>query len=194
LNKFQRSKSRTEASPTRCVGRTLSSSHNKCGNASSSSTIGRLIATVWRGALFPAISDWMSRHWVRSMNGGGKKTFARRWERFCSTLGDARSRTRRTPLDHVRPRHRVHGLALSAGGGLGVQTWFCDPQAPWQKGTVENTNRRARRWLTRDTDPLSIEDRHLKDVCAHLNSTPRKCLGFRTPSEVFRQKLMASSR
>lgn len=41
--------------------------------------------------------------------------------------------------------------------GLGVQTWFCDPQAPWQKGTVENANRRARKWLPRDTDPLSIE-------------------------------------
>ncbi|HEU4985538.1 MAG TPA: IS30 family transposase [Rhizobiaceae bacterium] len=78
--------------------------------------------------------------------------------------------------------------------GLGVETWFCDPQAPWQKGTVENTNRRARRWLSRDTDPLSIENHDLKDVCAHLNSTPRKCLGFRTPSEVFRQKLLAANR
>jgi IS30 family transposase len=78
--------------------------------------------------------------------------------------------------------------------GLGVQTWFCDPQAPWQKGTVENTNRRARRWLPRDTDPLSIDDQDLHKVCAHLNSTPRKCLGFKTPAEVFRQKMMASNR
>ncbi|MDB2408123.1 IS30 family transposase, partial [Jannaschia sp.] len=30
---------------------------------------------------------------------------------------------------------------------IGTQTWFCDPSSPWQKGTVENTNRRARRWL-----------------------------------------------
>ncbi len=74
--------------------------------------------------------------------------------------------------------------------GLGVQTWFCDPQAPWQKGTVEDTNRRARRWLSRDTDPLSVEDRHLKDVWAHLNATSRKCLGFKTPAAVFRQKLL----
>ncbi|MDH7799259.1 IS30 family transposase [Beijerinckia sp. GAS462] len=78
--------------------------------------------------------------------------------------------------------------------GLGVQTWFCDPQAPWQKGTVENTNRRARKWLSRDTDPLSIKGRELYDICAHLNSTPRKCLGFKTPAEVFRQKLLAASR
>ena len=30
---------------------------------------------------------------------------------------------------------------------IGTQTWFCDPSSPWQKGTVENTNRRARREL-----------------------------------------------
>ncbi|BCH20785.1 hypothetical protein MesoLjLb_05700 [Mesorhizobium sp. L-8-3] len=78
--------------------------------------------------------------------------------------------------------------------GLGVETWFCDPQSPWQKGTVENTNRRARRWLSIDTGPFSIDDRDLHQVCAHLYSTPRKCLGFRTPAEVFRQKLVAARR
>lgn len=76
--------------------------------------------------------------------------------------------------------------------GLGAQTWFCDPQSPWQKGTVENTNRRARRWLSRDIDPLSIKADDLVKICAHLNSTPRKCLGFKTPAEVFRQRTMAT--
>lgn len=28
---------------------------------------------------------------------------------------------------------------------IGTQTWFCDPSYPWQKGTVENTNRSVRR-------------------------------------------------
>ncbi|KSV86891.1 hypothetical protein N184_32105 [Sinorhizobium sp. GL28] len=46
--------------------------------------------------------------------------------------------------------------------GIGAQTWFCDPQSPWQKGTVENTNRRVRKWLSRDVDPLSITDDDLK--------------------------------
>lgn len=31
--------------------------------------------------------------------------------------------------------------------GLGADPWFCDPQSPWQKGTVENTNNRLRRYL-----------------------------------------------
>ena len=78
--------------------------------------------------------------------------------------------------------------------GLGTQTWFCDPQSPWQKGTVENTNRRARRWLSREVDPLAVSDTELRRLCDHLNATPRKCLGFRTPAEVFRQKLMARKR
>lgn len=55
--------------------------------------------------------------------------------------------------------------STTAGGGFefvdwphlrasaGVQTWFCDPRSSWQKGTVENANRRMRRWLPRDTDP-----------------------------------------
>jgi transposase, IS30 family len=74
--------------------------------------------------------------------------------------------------------------------GLGAATWFCDPQAPWQKGSVENTNGRLRRYLPRELDPTSITDRYLKSICDRLNATPRKCLGYRTPAEVFRDRLM----
>ncbi|MBB6511135.1 hypothetical protein F4695_004533, partial [Rhizobium soli] len=77
---------------------------------------------------------------------------------------------------------------------IGTQTWFCDPQSPWQKGTVENTNRRARKWLSREVNPLSLSDRDLTEICSHLNATPRKCLGYKTPAEVFRQKLLAQIR
>ncbi len=37
--------------------------------------------------------------------------------------------------------------------GIGADSWFCDPQAPWQKGTVENTNNRLRKILPRSTEP-----------------------------------------
>lgn len=76
---------------------------------------------------------------------------------------------------------------------IGTQTWFCDPQSPWQKGTVENTNRRAWKWLSREVDPLSVSDGD-HTICNQLNETPRKCLGYRTPAEVFRKKLLAQLR
>lgn len=77
---------------------------------------------------------------------------------------------------------------------IGTQTWFCDPQSPWQKGTVENTNGRVRKWLSREVDPLSVTDSDLIEICDQLNTTPRKCLGYRTPAEVFRKKLLAQMR
>lgn len=74
--------------------------------------------------------------------------------------------------------------------GLGADPWFCDPQAPWQKGTVENTNNRLRRYIPRKADPTAFTNRYLRSICDRLNATPRKCLGFQTPTEVFRVKLM----
>lgn len=74
--------------------------------------------------------------------------------------------------------------------GIGADAWFCDPQAPYQKGTVENTNNRLRRYLPRSTEPTELTNRYLRSICQRLNSTPRKCLGYRTPAEVFESHLM----
>ncbi len=74
--------------------------------------------------------------------------------------------------------------------GIGTEVWFCDPQAPWQKGSVENLNKRARRYLPRDTPVAALSNRYMKAICDRLNGTPRKCLGWRTPTEVFREEMM----
>ena len=74
--------------------------------------------------------------------------------------------------------------------GIGTEAWFCDPQAPWQKGSVENLNKRARRYLPRDTPVAALSNRYMKSICDRLNDTPRKCLGWRTPAEAFRDELM----
>ena len=74
--------------------------------------------------------------------------------------------------------------------GIGTESWFCDPQAPWQKGSVENLNKRARRYLPRDTQLAALSNRNMKAICDRLNGTPRKCLGWRTPTEAFREEIM----
>jgi IS30 family transposase len=68
---------------------------------------------------------------------------------------------------------------------LGLKTFFCDPRAPWQKGGVENAILRLRRSLPRKSDLAAISQRQLERIIANYNATPRRCLGFRTPAEVF---------
>ncbi|MBL8649588.1 MAG: IS30 family transposase, partial [Sphingopyxis sp.] len=68
---------------------------------------------------------------------------------------------------------------------LGLDAYFCDPRAPWQKGGIENAIGRLRRSLPRQTilDDLSAQD--FNAIIAKYNNTPRKCLGFLTPAEIF---------
>lgn len=73
--------------------------------------------------------------------------------------------------------------------GLGIDAWFCDPSAPYQKGSVENMNKRFRRYLPRDTTVLSVSEPAIRLLIDRLNDTPRKCLGYRTPREVFREEI-----
>jgi IS30 family transposase len=70
---------------------------------------------------------------------------------------------------------------------LGAQSYFCFPSAPWQKGTVENTNGRLRRFLPLDLDVSAKTAEELAALACRMNATPRKCLGFRTPTEVFNE-------
>jgi len=68
---------------------------------------------------------------------------------------------------------------------LGIRTFFCDPHAPWQKGGIENAIGRLRRPLPRKSDLATVTQRQLDRLIDRYNNTPRKCLSFRTPLEVF---------
>ena len=72
---------------------------------------------------------------------------------------------------------------------LEVRTFFCDPHAPWQKGSVENAIGRLRRDLPRKTNLDTVPQSDIDAIIAKHNNTPRKCLGFRSPAEAFAQPL-----
>jgi transposase, IS30 family len=79
-------------------------------------------------------------------------------------------------------RHRaLHRLA--------IDTYFCDPYAPWQKGGIENAIGRMRRFMPRKTDLATLPDKRFKALVNAYNNTPRKCLDFNTPAETFSQLL-----
>jgi transposase, IS30 family len=68
---------------------------------------------------------------------------------------------------------------------LGIRTFFCDPHAPWQKGGIENAIGRLRRRLPRKTDLATLSDEQIQHLALAYNHTPRKCLGYQTPAQVF---------
>ena len=67
----------------------------------------------------------------------------------------ARLVRRRSPATaqhhHLRQRHRVRPASHN-WRPLGIETFFCDPHSPWQKGGIENAIGRLRRFLPRKTD------------------------------------------
>src|SRR4029077_13611187 len=73
--------------------------------------------------------------------------------------------------------------------GLAIETFFCDPYAPWQKGGIENAIGRRRRFLPRKTDLATLPASRFRRLVAAYNNTPRKCLDFSTPAESFAQLL-----
>jgi IS30 family transposase len=71
----------------------------------------------------------------------------------------------------------------------GADIWFCDPHSPWQRGTIENTNGIFRRDLPRKADYKDYSAQDFENLTGMINSTPRKCLGYKTPAEAFMENL-----
>jgi IS30 family transposase len=74
---------------------------------------------------------------------------------------------------------------------LKIDIWFCDPHAPWQRGSNENTNGLLRQFMPKGTDLGSVSQTWLNDVAALMNNRPRKTLGWRTPAEAMADEIAA---
>lgn len=68
------------------------------------------------------------------------------------------------------------------------RVYYCETHSPWQKGSNENMNGRLRWYLPRETDIAKITQEDLDQLAAKMNRCPRKCLGYKTPQEVFIQQ------
>lgn len=75
---------------------------------------------------------------------------------------------------------------------LGLSTYFCHPYSSWEKGSIENAFGRIREFIPKRADlaRYSVEDIHA--IVELINETPMKCLGYRTPKEVFEEQFFNS--
>lgn len=71
-----------------------------------------------------------------------------------------------------------------------MQVYFCHAYHSWEKGTVENTNGRIRRYIPKGVSIDTISDEYIAALEEKLNTTPRKCLSYLTPYEMM-QKLQS---
>ncbi len=69
---------------------------------------------------------------------------------------------------------------------LKVSCYFANPYHSWERGTNENTNGLLRRYFPKGTDFSKLTKEEVNKAVWSLNNRPKKCLGFKTPLEVFR--------
>lgn len=68
---------------------------------------------------------------------------------------------------------------------LKAQFYFAHPYASWERGLNENTNGLIRQYFPKGTDLTTVTPQKVRAVMEKLNNRPRKCLGYKTPNEVF---------
>ncbi|MFH1706318.1 MAG: IS30 family transposase [Planctomycetota bacterium] len=71
----------------------------------------------------------------------------------------------------------------------GMEIFFAFPYHSWERGTNENTNGLIRRLLPKGSSFAHLDQAALARIESYVNDRPRKCLGWRTPREVFYDRI-----
>lgn len=84
---------------------------------------------------------------------------------------------------------KENSLHLELSKDAKVDIYFCHAYHSWEKGAVENMNKRIRRFIPKGVSIDQIPEDKIKEIEWILNNTPRKCLGYLTPQEKMLQLL-----
>lgn len=72
---------------------------------------------------------------------------------------------------------------------LDIAFFFAKPYQSWQRGSNENLNRLVRQYFPKGTDFDKVDPKQVAFVENQINLRPRKRYNFRSPIEMFNQKL-----
>lgn len=70
-----------------------------------------------------------------------------------------------------------------------AEIFFCHPQAPHEKGTVENRNKAIRRYIKKRTDLSKVSKELFSFVEERLRNKYMKCINYQTPREAFEKEI-----
>ena len=63
--------------------------------------------------------------------------------------------------------------------------FFAHPYHSWERGLNENTNGLIRQYIPKGKDIEALSDEYVAEIVEKINNRPRKCLGFKTPNQLF---------
>jgi transposase, IS30 family len=97
--------------------------------------------------------------------------------------------------------HCVHTLTTDNGkeftqheriaSALNADFYFAHPYASWERGANENMNGLIRQFFPKKMRFDCITAKDIELAMHRLNHRPRKCLGFKTPHEIFMKQLQS---
>ena len=68
---------------------------------------------------------------------------------------------------------------------LTAEGFFAHPYHSWERGLNENTNGLIRQYIPKGKDIDDLSDEDVAEIIEKINKRPRKCLGFKTPNQLF---------
>ncbi|SMN17475.1 Mobile element protein [uncultured Candidatus Thioglobus sp.] len=68
---------------------------------------------------------------------------------------------------------------------IDCKSYFAKPYHSWERGQNESANGLLRQYFPKSMKLIDIAKDDVKIAVNKLNSRPRKCLGFKTPCQVF---------
>lgn len=77
---------------------------------------------------------------------------------------------------------------------INATVFFCHPQCPHEKGTVENRNKAIRRYVKKRSDLSKYSKEHFVEVERKLRDRFMECLKYRTPREAFNLELQKQNK